>query len=252
MNKIVLLLVSICLLMPFSFFGQTNDLGKTFAKRYLTISAGEVSATSKLIFSSNPSTSYPKTTAWDKSFSVGFGYRLNKIKSNFYLEYNLSNNRYWNYTIYTRASTNNTIYSASLIFHWVHEIGVKDYIPLYKNIAFFSIYGGINATTTRASKPNSEFNYDPIDDNWFLYSSPRIKPGCYAGFALNCRIGKRLMLFGQYKFQTEFSNNIYLGEIKYIGLNGQESDYFKSKVLPYNQAVLFGISFSLENSGFYK
>lgn len=77
---------------PLSSFSQNADLGKIFPKRYITGSFGSISTRSQLIFATSPDNTNQKVTSWDKSFSLGFGYRLNAVKSNFYLEYHLNNN----------------------------------------------------------------------------------------------------------------------------------------------------------------
>jgi len=252
--KLSIFIIVIALMFPILVFGQhkSQDLGVIFAKRYINISMGLVSSTSKLTYSKAANSIFPKTTDWNKSFSIGFGYRLNLIKSNFYLEYNLINNRYTDHTIFTRNSTGMEDDLTMMIFHWVHEFGVKKYFGFYNDRVYLTTFGGLNITTTRAVKPNSPFSYDATEDNWFRYTSQRIKPGCYVGIGINFKLGKRVFIFGQYKVQTEFSDNTFIGEIQYRGLYGDLTDYYKSKVLPYNQMINVGISLSLENSAFYK
>src|SRR5690606_32691834 len=126
------------------------------------------------------------------------------------------------------------------------------YIPIYKNRLYLSPFAGFNFTFSRAQRPGSRYSYDGTEDHWFRYTSARVKPGIFGGMGLNYRIGKRLLLFGQYKFQSQFSNNINLVEIKYTTMNGVLIDEFKSKVKPYNHSISLGISISLENSAFYK
>lgn len=230
---------------------QNSDLSTLFARRYLNVAIGKVSSTSKSIYNSNPSSHYPSTTVWDNSFSLGFGYSLDKIKNNLFFEYNLNNNRYWNYTIHSRSQSNKTNHTYAAIFHWVNEFGLKQYFSLNKNKLYLSPFAGINFTSSRASSPNSEFSYDYTEGHWFRYTSPKIKAGLYGGVGLNYKINKRILLYTHYKFQSQLSSKSNLGEIKYISGNNIVSDEFKSKIKPFNSVVSFGISFSLENSAFY-
>lgn len=231
---------------------QQAGLSQSFAKRYLNLSIGRVSSVSQVYFSSNSESDYSKYKEWGPSFTVGFGYNMDRWNKNLYIEYSLSNSSYYNMTPHSRTYSDDVLYPVGRIFNWVNELGLKQYLLIHKKWLYIAPFAGLSLTSSRANKPNSGFIYINHEDYWVRHTSPKYTPGVYIGAALKIKLSKRMMLFGQYKYQRQLSGQSISGEVRYINNYDQITDQYKSRTLPGNSAISFGFSMSLENSAFYK
>jgi hypothetical protein len=232
---------------------SVTDLSRIFARNYLFGGIGLNSSTTKMVATDDSPYGAKNPTLFSNNFRFGYGRRL---CHNVYGELNIEVARYKNIFFLRRPVTDQTApYGWQMgldTYDWAFELKGLYYYPLIKNRLYLSGAFGLKMTKIRKSL-GEEWLYWPKNTYYRAWNKNQYALGPDIVLGLNFRLGKRILIFGQYGFYYLVTNDAFFHyRIEFYGIANNLQRYYETKVAPYSQHIELGLKISLENSLFYK
>lgn len=237
-------------------FSQNYDLRETFAKRYLIVKYGTTTSTAQLKNTANSSQKYDNIATGNYNINVGFGFTMEQIfpeAVNLFGEFNVTTHHLTNSLEMINLVDNKLVGVSYSNNFWNYSFQLKKYYNIYKDRLTFSPFLGVAITQGKDPKPSTTpYGTNSTLDADFRLTGRQFSGGILAGMDLNLKIAKRFMVFAEYRFQKQFTNQFNLIDIRYDLKNGNPPIEYTSRILPRLGSINIGINISLENSLFYE
>lgn len=225
---------------------STKDLSRTFARGYLFGSGGLNSSTTILVATNDTPYGAHNPILFGGTFHAGYG---RNITGNLYAEFGVAVMTLKN-SFYVRMSPayRTSPYGKKLglqTYDWRYDLRTIYYYPLLGKNLFLSGSLALNLTKIRTNLYTfDDLKYSKVNG----WNKNKYSLGGTAGLGLNVKLGKRLLIYGSYRFQYLFTNDAFTHfRISYYGDIGNILQYYETKSAPYSQYIELGLKISLEN-----